>query len=307
MEPFIRLNHITKKYNESLALDDVSFSIHSGRCVGLIGVNGAGKTTTLRIISGLIQETNGSIAFEGKQIPQNTPAFKRRIGYLSQHPKFYNWMTGYDFLSYMFELYQLPKSQKNTRIEEVLEIVKLKGSERKRIRGYSGGMKQRLGIAQAILHKPDFLILDEPVSALDPEGRHQIIQLLQKLKKHTTILLSTHILHDADSVCDDVIILHEGKKIVETELLSLKKLHQEPIIKASFLKETKELPTILKDYDWIEQIETDHHDLQLRVSDKEKALMLLPSIFTENHYAFYSFQLFEPTLEDIFLKLVSNS
>lgn len=308
MESFVRADQITKRYENTLALDHVSFTINGGRCIGLLGVNGAGKTTTLRILSGLIKSTSGNIYYEGQEISKDSLSFlyKKKIGFLSQYPKFYDWMTGYEFLSYIYDLYGLDASGKKERIYGVLKIVNLEGSEKRKIKGYSGGMKQRLGIAQAILHKPSFLILDEPVSALDPEGRHQIIKLLEKLKKDTTILLSTHILHDADSICDDVIILHKGKKIIETELTALKKEHQEPLIKIAFTKDPYALIPVLEKYEWIESITNDDFTMEIKVTEKETALRLLPKIFTDKDYLFTSFEVFEPTLEDIFLKLVSQ-
>lgn len=309
MNSFIKFENITKQYKETLALDDVSFSIAKGKCTGLLGVNGAGKTTTLKILSGLLQASQGNVYYQDTAI-NSSEAFlldyKGKIGYLSQHPKFYEWMTGIEYLRYISDLYGIGHSEKGKRIDEALEIVNLVASKNKAIKGYSGGMKQRLGIAQAILNKPSFLILDEPVSALDPEGRFQIIKLLETLKEQTTILLSTHILHDADSLCDDVIILHEGKKLIETTLTELKSAHQEPIIKVTTTKPIADLEGLLRTYDWIENIDIENTNLALRVSNKEKALNELPIILLNNNHPFSSFQMFEPKLEDIFLKLVSN-
>lgn len=309
MEQLVNFNNVSKQYKETTALDDVSFTIKKGRCTGLLGVNGAGKTTTLKILSGLLKPSNGDVTYGAKTINSSDDfleQYKGKIGYLSQHPKFYDWMTGYEYLKYIADLFKIPNSIKEARIKEALEIVNLIGSEKKRIRGYSGGMKQRLGIAQAIINKPEFLILDEPVSALDPEGRYQIIKLLQEIKQHTTILFSTHILHDADSVCDDIIILHKGKKIIETDLDMFKEKYQEPIIKIALLNSADGLENILTQYNWIEDISINGVNLELRVKDREIALQKLPLVLIENNYAFKSFQLFEPNLEDIFLKLVSK-
>lgn len=311
MNELIHFSHITKKFKERIALENVDFSISQGRCVGLLGVNGAGKTTTLRILSGLLYETSGDVIYKGKSINSSNDAllkYKGKIGYLPQHPKYFNWMTGYEFLSLMSDLYQIPTSLKKNRIEEVLEIVKLKGEERRKIGEYSGGMKQRLGIAQAILHEPEFLILDEPVSALDPEGRYQIINLIEQLKRKSTILLSTHILHDADDICDDVIILHNGKKIIDTELLQLKNNYIEPIINISFVDSTKidYILPLLKQYQWIEDIQVKNSALTIKVNNRDLALEKLPTILLENDSPFTSFNITEPKLEDIFLRLVSK-
>lgn len=306
MESYIYFDNISKIYTSNKALDDVSFAIKKGRCTGLLGVNGAGKTTTLKILSGLIKASSGKILFNGEEINPSSTNFKKNIGYLAQSPKFYDCMTGYEFLSYVGDLYKLSSNHKKKRISEVLDIVNLHGVEKKKIGSYSGGMKQRLGIAQAFLHEPPFLILDEPVSALDPEGRYQIINLLKKLKENTTILFSTHILHDADSICDDIIILHDGKKLIDTELKQLKDTYIEPVIKISLVKPTLNLISILEKYDWIEQTELKDNLLTLKIKEPNIALEQLPIILLENNNPFTSFKIYEPQLEDIFLKLVNN-
>jgi len=311
MAELMHFRNVTKKFKDKIALEDVDFSIKQGHCVGLLGANGAGKTTTLKILSGLLYETSGDVIYKGKSINSSNNfllTYKKNIGYLPQHPKFFNWMTGYEYLAYISDLYQLPTKFKKSKIEDVLEIVKLTGDERRKIGEYSGGMKQRLGIAQAILHEPEFLILDEPVSALDPEGRYQIINLIEQLKRKTTILLSTHILHDADSICDEVIILHDGKKIIDTDLPQLKSSYIEPIINISLVDpaKTNDIATILKQYQWIEDIQFDNKTLTIRVNNKELALAKLPIILLDNGSSFTSFQTIEPKLEDIFLRLVSK-
>ncbi|MGD9677253.1 MAG: ATP-binding cassette domain-containing protein [Vulcanibacillus sp.] len=306
MNNYLDFKNISKIYSNVKALDDVSFSIKKGRCTGLLGINGAGKTTTLKILSGLISPSTGEVLFNGNKINLSSPSYKGNIGFLSQSPKFHGWMTGYEFLSYIGDLYRMSSDEKKSRINEVLDIVNLNSAQNKKVHGYSGGMKQRLGIAQAILHQPPFLILDEPVSALDPEGRYQIINLLKKLKNHTTILFSTHILHDADSICDDVIILHDGKKIIKTELNQLKENYLEPIIKISLVNASDNILSVLKGFDWIEGIEVNNRLLSLRIKNQDIALKKLPIILLENNSPFTSFEIYEPQLEDIFLKLVNK-
>lgn len=311
MTELIHFQNISKKFKNIMALENVDFSIKQGRCVGLLGVNGAGKTTTLRILSGLLYETSGDVIYKGRSINHSNDSllqYKKNIGYLPQHPKYFDWMTGYEYLAYVSDLYQIPPAEKKERIEQVLETVRLKGDERRKIGEYSGGMKQRLGIAQAILNEPEFLILDEPVSALDPEGRYQIINLIDQLKRKSTVLLSTHILHDADGICDDVIILHNGKKIIDTELAQLKSKYIEPVITISLVDPTNAngVATQLKQYHWIEDIKVDNKALSIKVNNKEIALEKLPIILLENNSPFTSFQITEPKLEDIFLRLVSE-
>src|SRR5690625_1115198 len=193
----LSVKNLTKKFNSQLAVDNVSFDLNAGQCTALLGPNGAGKTTTLRMIAGLLSPTDGSIQFEGYE---NGRDIREKIGYLPQNPVFYAWMTGKEFLVYVGRLAHLSKLEAIQRAEKLLEQVGISHVKNKRIGQYSGGMRQRLGIAQALIHKPALLMLDEPVSSLDPIGRREVLTLLEKLKEETTILFSTHILNDAEEI-----------------------------------------------------------------------------------------------------------
>ena len=307
MQPYLQVDQIEKRFGEHLVLDQLSFSIREGQCTGLLGANGAGKTTTLKILSGLLNASKGVIRMRGEDVDPRSISFRKKIGYLPQYPQFHEWMTGQEFLEYVAKLYDYPSSNRKSRIEEVLEIVELTSAKKKRIKGYSGGMKQRLGIAQAILHQPEFLILDEPVSALDPEGRYQVVQLIQQLKRNSTILLSTHILHDADSICDDVVIVHGGRKMIESSVDQLKMNHIEPIFRIHLLPSSNETLNQLRIIPWIESVEQKGEDIIVQVKDKEVAMAQLPALLLEAGCLFDSYQIIEPTLEDIFLKLVKQS
>ncbi|MGT2778933.1 ABC transporter ATP-binding protein [Streptococcus intermedius] len=200
------INNISKKFKDKIAINNLSLTIFEGDCIGLIGPNGAGKTTLLRIISGLILPTNGDINFEGKTVEKQ----KALIGYLPQYPNYYEWMTPREFLKFNCQLFQMKPYLIDARIEETLKKVGLFEEADRAIGGFSGGMRQRLGIAQAIIHKPKFVILDEPVSALDPIGRREILNLIDDIKKDSTVIFSTHILADAQEVCDRFCIIKQG-------------------------------------------------------------------------------------------------
>src|SRR5690606_24533499 len=160
----------------------------------------------------------GTIEFAGN----NQKDHRARIGFLPQHPSFFNWMTAREFLQFAGELSHVPKKLLDHRMEEILAFVRLGDVKNKKIGGFSGGMKQRLGLAQALLHEPELLILDEPVSALDPSGRRDVLQLIEQLKNNMTILFSTHILHDAEQVCEDILMLKKGRLIWSGTLEDLK-------------------------------------------------------------------------------------
>ncbi len=306
MEQYLTLNKVSKKYNQQLALDGLSCHFRKGRCTGLIGVNGAGKTTALKILVGLISASAGEIRLNDCIINPQARAYKQRLGYLSQSPRFYDWMSGKEFLNYVAELYQLPAIEKKERVHEMLDTFGLEHEHNKKIGNYSGGMKQRLGIAQAFIHKPDLLILDEPVSSLDPEGRYQIIKLLQDLKSETTIILSTHILHDAENLCDDIIILDQGVKIIDDELANLKQEYMEPVISVNLLNLVPNIIERVAEAPWAESVKLDANKLIVYVNDKNEALRKLPALLINHDAAFSSFSIEEPKLEDIFLRVVKK-
>lgn len=213
----LTVNQLTKKYNSQAAVDELSFTMKENECVALIGPNGSGKTTTLNMLAGLLTPTSGEMTFMGKQ-----GIDRQKIGYLPQYPTFFPWMTAHEFLHFAGQLSNVPKKELKFKVDDMLAFVGLDNTKNKRIGGFSGGMKQRLGIAQALLHEPKLLILDEPVSALDPTGRRDVLHMMQQLKKKLTILFSTHVLHDAEQVCDRTVMIKEGKVKWSGSLDSLK-------------------------------------------------------------------------------------
>ena len=244
----LTVKNLSKKFKEHTAVHPLSFSIRKGSCIALLGPNGAGKTTTLQMLAGLLTPTSGTIEFAGtsKADPRS------RLGFLPQHPSFFHWMTAMEFLQFAGELSHVPKKQLSLRVEETLAFVRLEEVKNKKIGGFSGGMKQRLGLAQALLHEPELLILDEPVSALDPSGRRDVLKLIDQLKSKMTILFSTHILHDAEQVCEEILMLKDGKLKWNGPLEALKKEFDSLAIKL----QTKEpLEGVLEQLDFIEELE----------------------------------------------------
>ncbi|WP_239256095.1 ABC transporter ATP-binding protein [Listeria ilorinensis] len=214
----LKINHVEKSFQKERVLKDVSFEIAPNACTALIGPNGAGKTTLLQLIVQILKTDAGEILIEG------TPVYKKReeIGFLPQTPQFYPWMTAQESLLFAGRLSGMSDAWCKTRSKEVLRMVGLDDqTAKKRVSQFSGGMKQRLGIAQAIIHEPKLLIMDEPVSALDPIGRREVIVLIEQLKKQTTILFSTHILADAAEVSDHVLMIREGEIILQRSLEEL--------------------------------------------------------------------------------------
>lgn len=214
----LEVEQLSRSFAAAKAVQDVSFTIGEKRVVALLGPNGAGKTTTLSMLAGLLEPTSGSIRFPGLAGDR-----RRWIGYLPQTPEYFGWMTGREVMVTAGRLCGLSARDAKLRAEELLETAGLSDAAGRKVSGYSGGMKQRLGLAQAVVHRPRLLILDEPVSALDPAGRRDVLDMLRSWKREMTILLSTHILHDAQQVCDDLILMHRGKVLAAGTLEELQR------------------------------------------------------------------------------------
>ena len=222
-EPAIRCEDLTRHYGDVKAVDGLTLQVQAGSIFGFLGRNGAGKTTTIRMLTGLAQPARGRGWVAGIETTTADSQARRIFGYLPQSPAFYTWMTPLEYLRYCTQLFEISYSQATERIKEVLELVDLKAAARRRIGGFSGGMIQRLGIAQALVHSPPVLFLDEPTSSLDPAGRYEVLDMIVRLRGQVTVFLSSHILADIERVCDTVAILREGKLVLvagRDELLS---------------------------------------------------------------------------------------
>jgi ABC-2 type transport system ATP-binding protein len=203
---------LTKHFPGVKALTDLTFEVPAGSIYGFLGPNGAGKTTALKLLAGLTRPTSGSATVAGVPIEAG-PAYRQVVGYLAQEPRYYGWMTGRETISYVGELYPAGSRPDRKRVEEMIDLVELGDSADRKVATYSGGMRQRLGIAQALVARPAVLLLDEPMSSLDPIGRREVLELMQRTKGEATIFYSTHILDDVERVSDHVAILVHGRLI----------------------------------------------------------------------------------------------
>lgn len=205
----LQITDLHKRFGEKQVLKGLTLSVPEHSIYGFIGQNGAGKTTTMKIILGLLQADAGEIMVAGEKVTYGQTATNRHIGYLPDVPEYYTFMTASEYLTFCGEICGMKKSEIKSRSKELLTLVGLH-DETHRIKGFSRGMKQRLGIAQALLNKPKLLICDEPTSALDPVGRKEILDILLAVKEQTTVLFSTHILSDVERICTDVAFLKDG-------------------------------------------------------------------------------------------------
>ncbi|KRE32260.1 ABC transporter ATP-binding protein [Paenibacillus sp. Soil724D2] len=296
----LEVKNVTKTYKEKTAVNNFSMVLQSGECVGLIGPNGAGKSTLIKIISDIINPTMGEIWLNGKKISQ----MKKEIGYLPQYPNFYHWMTAQETLTFMGELSGLRKEELTKAIPEILSKVGLSGEENSKVGTFSGGMKQRLGIAQALLHKPSLIVMDEPVSALDPIGRREVLNLIEEIKRETTILLSTHILSDAEEICERFIIIKNGQKIEDTTISDLLNSNSQNKMIFEVTSIDQEWMKVLRNLNYVKNVEAVGNKIKIQVEDIGLNKNKLLRSALEHQVDLVKFEINNDTLEEIFMKLV---
>ena len=220
MDTKLKVINLCKKIGKKQLLNDISFSIHKGEIIGFLGHNGAGKSTTIKIIAGLVTPSSGTVEIDNTRVSKRSPEGLKKLGIMFEAPMFYNFMTGRKNM----QILNRYAGRKNDYISEVLKIVGLSNAADVKVGEYSQGMRQRLGIAQALVAKPELLILDEPTNALDPSGRKEMKDLIQKLafEDQITIFLSSHLLTEIEQVCTRVIIINKGKIIASKEMTELR-------------------------------------------------------------------------------------
>ncbi|WP_188456823.1 ABC transporter ATP-binding protein [Virgibacillus oceani] len=299
----LTVENLSKSYDGKPAVKQVSFQFQPQKCVALIGPNGAGKTTILRTLSGLLKPTSGIVTFNNMNANDD---LRKHIGYLPQYPVFYPWMTGSEFLVYVGKLAHLSKEEAMARSEELLSLVGLTEAKNRRIGKYSGGMKQRLGIAQAIIHRPRLLMLDEPVSSLDPIGRREVLTLMEELKKEMTILFSTHILSDADEVSDELLLLHQGKIVEKGSMDELRKKYQTAKIELSFQDESATYQSKINSLPSVVKCHMERHTLHVAANDIAAARKEILMAASADNWPLTSFTINRTSLEDMFMKVVGN-
>jgi len=304
----VRTRGLSKRFGSVLALDALDLDVPRGSIFGLLGPNGAGKTTTIRILTGLARASGGSAEVAGVDVADDRPEVRRRIGHLDQDPRFYGWMKGRELLEICGRLAGLDGAGLRDRVRATLARTGLSEAGERRIGTYSGGMRQRLGIAQAVLHEPELLILDEPVSSLDPEGRRSLLELIEGLRGTATVIVSTHVLDDVERICDRVAILDRGRLITEGSLADLLEAHARPIfelVPAPGQGEAVEaLATRLRGASWETGVDVAAGRIRVTVSDAAAAAREILPIVVACGVVLVAYEQARPTLEDVFLELV---
>jgi len=303
----IKVANLVKNYRNVEALKAISFEVDKGSVFGFIGRNGAGKTTTMNILTGLIRFNSGKIFIKGKDFLKHKRELVKSVGYLPETPAFYNYMNAYQYLNFMRDIIGFDAEKSGKYIKRLIEMVKLTKQAKRRIGGYSRGMKQRLALAVAFMNNPEILFLDEPASALDPEGRLEMLELIESLKNdRITIFISTHILNDAERVCDKICIIDEGKIILTEDLSQLYKTYIQPIFDIEFEEEPGKEVNRLKKLSWIEGIKRKGRRVSLYIKDIDYAKKEVLKEISKLKVNISSYQIRKSTLEDIFIRIIKK-
>jgi ABC-2 type transport system ATP-binding protein len=301
---------LSKYYGTVKALDNLNLEIPENAVFGFLGPNGAGKTTTIKLLTGFANPTAGEAWVAGEKIGDNSLGVQAKIGLVPDVPAFYEWMTGRDLLHFIGELHALPQDEIKKRTEELLELVELKKHGNRRVGGYSRGMRQRLGIAQALINHPKVLFLDEPTSALDPIGRRELLNLIIKLRENTTVFMSSHILSDVERVCNMVGIVNKGKLVTVDSVEGLQKKYARSIFEIEFMEDAMPFVESLKKINWLADaalvIDNGTPRITVRAIDVERARKELPRLISDSGLTMTRYELTLPSVEDIFVEIMTN-
>lgn len=297
----LTVKDVKKSFGSKKVVDGLNFSIPQNSIFGFVGQNGAGKTTTMKMILGLLKMDAGEILVDGKNVIYGNTPTNQVVGYLPDVPEFYPYMTPYEYLKFCGEISGIPAGEIRPRVLELLERVGL-ASEKKRIKGFSRGMKQRLGVAQALMGRPKLLICDEPTSALDPLGRKELLDILVASKEETTIMFSTHILSDVEKICDNIAFLHQGKLALSGSISEIKKLNTKE--EYEVIVQNKKDIILLQD-EFSNTVKTDDYTVRIS-SETENSIKQIMQFVLAKSIAIEKIEKCEKTLESLFMEVVGK-
>ena len=304
MENAIEVTDLTKHYGNVTAVDGVTFGVARGEFYGLLGPNGAGKTTTIRMLTGLTKPTSGTARVAGRDCIRETLAVKQRIGVVSEVSNLYNELSAWDNLMFIGELYGVGRSDRVERAKQLLEAFQLYQRRNDHLAHYSKGMKRRVRIAAALLHRPEVLFLDEPTSGLDVQSSRLIRSLVREFNREgVTVFLTTHYIEEADQLCDRVAIVRDGKIVVEGSPEKLKSsLRDEAIVEVAFDRDTPNFESHLWADPSVKEVSRQGDKYQVRTIDCGIAIQEIVRFVTSNRLQILSINTKQPSLEDVFVK-----
>ena len=302
----LEIDNLYKSFGSNNIINGLNLKVRENSIFGFIGENGAGKTTTMKMILGFLKPDSGIIRVCGEEVKFGETKTNKFIGYLPDVPEYYGYMTPLEYLKLCGEITNMKKDDIKKKSEELLELVGISDYKKRKISKFSRGMKQRLGIAQALLNEPKLLICDEPTSALDPIGRKEILDILLKVKERTTVIFSTHILSDVERICDEIAILRDGKIALSGDLSQIKKGHMVDCLevgmknKEDFIKFLK----IIKDNSNINEIQKSENTIYLHSNNIEEVQReVMQGLIDKDLYPIY-IRIQEPTLERLFMEAI---
>lgn len=296
----LQIEKLEKSFGDKEVLKGLTMTVPEHSVFGFIGKNGAGKTTAMKTVLGLLEADGGEIFVAGEKVVYGQTATNRHIGYLPDVPEFYSFMTASEYLSFCGEITGMESAELKARSGELLELVGL-SAEKHRIKGFSRGMKQRLGIAQALLSRPKLLICDEPTSALDPVGRKEILDILSAVRNETTVLFSTHILSDVERICTDIAFLNNGVADLQGKLSEIKSKYRSE----EYLLETEnegDLQILLQSFSDMRKIGVN----KLAFRESESTFFDVLSFVAQRKILLLKAERVEPTLESLFMEVVEK-
>lgn len=296
----LQISNLQKRFGDKEVLKGLNLSVPEKSIFGFIGQNGAGKTTTMKMVLGLMRLEAGEILVAGEKVSYGQTPTNRHIGYLPDVPEYYSFMTSTEYLAFCGEITGMRREEIKSRVKELLDVVGL-GNEKHRIKGFSRGMKQRLGIAQALLSRPKLLICDEPTSALDPVGRKEILDILLAVREQTTVLFSTHILSDVERICTDIAFLNDGVVTMQGKLSDIKANYRTEKYLLETERECDVAPIIAAFTDCKRIGQT-----QIAFREKEHTLFELLQFITNQKVAVLKIERMEPSLESLFMEVVTK-
>lgn len=304
MSDILKIKNLNKKFGTNHVINNLNLSVKRGSIFGFIGKNGAGKTTTMKMILGFLKFDSGEINVFNELVTFGNSKTNKYIGYLPDVPEFYNYMTPKEYLKLCGQICCLNSDFITKKSYELLNLVGL-SSVNKKISGFSRGMKQRLGIAQALINEPKLLICDEPTSALDPTGRKEILDILNSIKNTTTIIFSTHILSDVEKICDTIGVLDKGKLVLEGNLNYIKNSYRQDKILIQ-VSNSNDLNFLLENLKFVPSITNIHSNnnniLYINLTDLKKTSLKILDLISKNNIYLLKYEICEPTLENLFLE-----
>ncbi|MFQ6083932.1 MAG: ABC transporter ATP-binding protein [Candidatus Aminicenantia bacterium] len=303
----IEVENLTKKYGERIAVQNLSFKVEKGKIWGFLGPNGAGKTTTMRILTGFLPATEGKAKVGGFDVFENPTEVKRITGYLPENLPLYPEMTVYSYLDFVAQIKQIPGKKRKKQIEAAIEKSGLKEVRNRLIRNISRGYKQRVGIAQALIHNPKILILDEPTMGLDPAQIVEIRQLIKSFKEEQTIILSTHLLAEVTQVCDGVVIINEGKLMASGLLDELtSSFTRKDGILIKLKKINDELIPEFQKIEGVENVSKENGELRIEWSKDLELRDKILNFVLEKNLGLLEMRPLALNLEELYLKVISG-